>query len=295
VTEVGRDHSVLAERGTIVVGVDGSEDSRLAVMWAAVEARLRDSLLRIVYAGTSDPTTVPAWYSSTPATMSAGQAIVDDAFALVATGHPSVLLETELPVASPTRVLVEASRTADLVVVGARGQGGFKELLLGSVSQRVIHRATSPVVVVRPVPDAIADVVPVPRIVVGVDGSASSELALRWALREAELRSGSVEAVFACVIAPMTGFMNSASAGYEAAGRPIVEAAAARAAEWRPNVPFHVVTHFAATVPALLASCDGAQLLVVGSGGQGSHRHLVLGSVADQCTRHAACPVAVVR
>jgi nucleotide-binding universal stress UspA family protein len=69
----------------------------------------------------------------------------------------------------------------------------------------------------------------------------------------------------------------------------------AHAAEWQPGVPFGAVAHFDATVPALLASCDGADLLVVGSSGHGSRRHIVLGSVADQCTRHAACPVAVVR
>jgi nucleotide-binding universal stress UspA family protein len=294
-TEVRPKDSVLGDRRTIVVGIDGSENSRLAVKWAADEAKLRDSVLRIVYAGTDDPDAVPAWYSSAPATMSAGQAAVDDAYAMVTTRHASVVLETELPASSPARALIQASGTADLVVVGARGQGGFKELLLGSVTQRTLHGAICPVVVVRPVPEAVGDVVTEPRIVVGIDGSTGSDLALRWALGEAELRSASVEAIFACVIAPMTGFMNSASAGYEAAGRPIVEAANSHAAEWQPGVPFDAVTHFDATLPALLASCDGADLLVVGSSGHGSRRHIVLGSVADQCTHHAACPVAVVR
>ena len=107
-------------------------------------------VLRIVYAGTDDPAAVPAWYSSAPAIMSAGQAIVDDAFALVTTGHPSVILETDMPDSPPARALIRASGTADLMVVGARGQGGFKELLLGSVTQRTVHGAICPVVVVRP-------------------------------------------------------------------------------------------------------------------------------------------------
>jgi len=294
-TEVRPKDSVLGDRRTIVVGIDGSEHSRLAVKWAADEAKLRDSVLRIVYAGTAEPAAVPAWYSSAPATMSAGQAVIDDAFALVTTRHASVVLETDLPDSSPARALIRASAVADLVVVGARGHGGFKELLLGSVSQRTIQRAVCPVVVVRPVPDMINDAVAEPRIVVGIDGSSRSDRALRWALREAELRSASVEAIFACVIAPMTGFMNSASAGYETAGRPIIEAAIAQAAEWQPDVPFSAVTLLDATVPALLAAGDGAGLLVVGSSGHSSHRHIVLGSVADQCTRHAGCAVAVVR
>ncbi len=278
----------------IVVGIDGSEHSRLAVKWAADEAKLRESVLRIVYAGSAEPEAVPAWYSSTPATMSAGQAVVDDAFALIATRHASLILETDLPDSPPAQALITASGSADLMVIGARGKGGFKELLLGSVSHRTVQGARCPVVVVRPVPDAAVYVVTPSRIVVGIDGSNHSDLALRWALHEAELRSASVEAIFACVIAPMTGFMNSASTGYEEAGRPIIEAAVVHAAEWRPTVPFSASALFDATVPALLAACDGADLLVVGSSGHGS-RHFLLGTVADQCTRHAPCPVAVVR
>ena len=69
----------------------------------------------------------------------------------------------------------------------------------------------------------------------------------------------------------------------------------AHAEEWQPDVPFAAAIHFDATVPTLLSSCDGADLLVVGSSGHGSHRHIVLGSVADQCSHHARCPVAVIR
>lgn len=294
-TDASPEERVLGGRGTIVVGVDGSEHSHLAVTWAADEAELRDSVLRIMYAGTGDPAGVPAWYSSAPATMSAGRAVVDDAYALVATGHASVVLETALPDSPPVRALAEASTGADLVVIGARGRGGFKELLLGSVSQRVIERAGCPVVVVRPGPDTVHDAVAVPRIVVGIDGTPHSVLALGWALRESALRSASVEAIFGCLIAPMTGFVNSAAAGYEAVGHPIIEAAMAHATEWQPDVPFSAVTIFDATVPALLGACEGASLLVVGARGHGSRRHSVLGSVADQCARHAPCPVAVIR
>jgi nucleotide-binding universal stress UspA family protein len=213
----------------------------------------------------------------------------------VATGHTSVVLETELADAPPARALIRASARADLIVMGARGQGGFKGLLLGSVSQRTMHRAICPVVVVRPVPAAIDDSTVTPRIVVGIDGSDGSDLALRWALREAALRSASVQAVFACVIAPMTGFTDSASAEYEDTARPIADAAVALAAASQPTVPFAATVHLDATVPTLLSSCDGADLLVVGSSGHGSHRHIVLGSVADQCSHHARCPVAIIR
>ncbi len=295
VSHVSREDGVLGDQGAIVVGVDGSAESRQAVKWAADEAKRRKSVLRIVYAGTRHDEVAPAWYASAGATMSAEQAVLDDAFALVVTRHASVVLEAELPHGPPARALIRASDLADLLVVGARGRGGFKELLLGSVSHRCIERAVCPVVVIRPEPETPAHEAPGNRIVVGIDGSRGSDLALRWALREAELTSATVEALFACVIAPMTGFMNSTSEGYEMAGRPIVDAAVARATEWQPSVTFTADARFDATVPSLLAAGVGAALLVVGSTGQGWQRRFFLGSVAEQCARHAACPVAVIR
>ncbi len=280
---------------TIVVGVDGSEASRLAVNWAADEAKVRGDVLRIVYAGTRESAEAPAWYSTAPAGMSTGRAIVDDAFGLVSTRHTSVVLETEIPEQPAAQSLIEASATADLLVVGARGRGGFKELLLGSVSHRCLQRAHCPVVVVRAESEGIGGLGSGGKIVVGVDGSEGSDRALGWALDEGHLRNSPVEAVFACLIAPMTGFTNTSLRGFESVGRPIIDAASLHANLWRPGVDFRVGSRFDATVPALLASCDDAGLLVLGSDGQNAHRHLLLGSVADQCARHAPCPVAIIR
>jgi nucleotide-binding universal stress UspA family protein len=282
-------------RGIIVVGLDGSAESRLAVTWAADEANRRKSVLRMVYAGAGRDQPVPEWYSGTRATMTGPQAILDDAFALAATRHASVLLETELPNGWPARALLRASGQADLLVVGAPGRTGIKERLFGSVSQRCIERADCPVVVVRTEPELSTDEMRIPRIVVGIDGSARSDRALRWALREAEFTSATVEGVFACVIAPMTGFINATTQGYDLAGRPVVDEALARASEWQPGVTFWADARFDATVPALLDSCHDAALLVVGSSTHGRHHHFALGSVAEQCARHSRCPVAVIR
>ena len=63
--------------------------------------------------------------------------------------HPDIPVEWEVSAGSPVDVLVEASRDAGLVVVGARGRGGLASLLLGSVSRGVVHRAHAPVMVTR--------------------------------------------------------------------------------------------------------------------------------------------------
>ena len=80
-----------ARQRSIVVGVDGSDPARLALKWAADEAKLRGAFLHVVYAGTDAPKDVPDWFSPGDPVMSAVTAVVDDAVALVATSHPGVL------------------------------------------------------------------------------------------------------------------------------------------------------------------------------------------------------------
>ncbi|AEW98072.1 MULTISPECIES: universal stress protein [Streptomycetaceae] len=136
-----------------------------------------------------------------------------------------------------------------------------------------------------------------PRIVVGVDGSASSRAALTWALRQAELTGAVVEAVLAWQppdawygLVPPAGTLD---AYREAAGGVLARALAetvdaARASRVRSRV--------AEGNPAavLLEAARGAELLVVGHRGHGFAGALI-GSVGLHCTHHAPCPVAVVR
>src|SRR5205085_5825521 len=91
---------------------------------------------------------------------------------------------------------------ADLVVVGSRGLGGFKGLLLGSVSHQVVTHASCPVVVVPATPRHGGERMNV--IVVGVDGSKHSVAALRWAERRAEFTDECIHAVYAWQHSPIT-------------------------------------------------------------------------------------------
>lgn len=283
------------EERAIVVGVDGSEYSRLALKWAADEAKLRGSVLHVVFAGAGGPKEVPGWYEAGSDQVAAGKAVVDDAVGLVATRHPSVVVRGEALEWPGALALIDASVAADLLVVGARGKGGFKGLLLGSVSHQCIQHAHCPVVVVHSRSEDPAPSSPGHRIVVGIDGSDGSDRALQWALAEARFRSAVLEGIYGWKYPPMSTIVMGRSERYEAAARSITDAASLRAEQWEPGVRFESVSHFDAPVATLLEASDGADLLVVGARGRGGFHDMVLGSVAQQCANHARCPVVVVR
>ena len=138
--------------GEIVVGIDGSEGSLLALRWAAREARLRGARLRVLTAWhTSAVSSIPAFGVGEPtdevlAELRRGldQTLVDEGVG----GDAGPEVVAEVVAGHPAGALVEAADGADLIVVGARGHGGVAGLVLGSVSQHVVHHAPVPVVVV---------------------------------------------------------------------------------------------------------------------------------------------------
>jgi nucleotide-binding universal stress UspA family protein len=138
---------------TIVVGVDGSEGGAAALEYAAGEAAFRGARLRIVSAW---QVPVAAYRADFPppdaATLDAfrvaAQRVADDALAAAKELQPSSEAEA-LAVQGHAADVLLAQRDAALLVVGRRGLGGFRSLLLGSVSQQVVQHATCPVVVVN--------------------------------------------------------------------------------------------------------------------------------------------------
>jgi nucleotide-binding universal stress UspA family protein len=139
------------------------------------------------------------------------------------------------------------------------------------------------------------------RIVVGVDGSAAADAALRWAVRQAELTSGGVDAVIAWEYpASMAGYGMAPVPDYDdSAFREIAEKTLTEAignvvdpvSEVR--VRQQVVEGNAAEL--LVTAAEGAGLLVVGSRGHGGFAGALLGSVSQHCVHHAHCPVVVIR
>ena len=139
----------------ITVGVDGSERSRAALEWAIREAGLRGASLTVL---TVNPVASNYWTGSAehyPADQPATEAIhkaAEDAVqqAVSQVGDPGPASVTVRAVSGlPAQELVAASADADLVVVGARGGGGFVKLRLGSVTNQVVSHAACPVVVVH--------------------------------------------------------------------------------------------------------------------------------------------------
>lgn len=139
-------------RTDVVVGIDGSPCSLLALGYAFDRAVERDVRLRVIRAWTPPPPQyIP--FDHDPAEITAAErSALDDLLVDWRQKYPQVEVVAEVVADAPSRALVNASRAADLVVVGSRGRGGFRGLLLGSVSQQVLHHSRCPVAVVREMP-----------------------------------------------------------------------------------------------------------------------------------------------
>src|ERR1035441_1788083 len=129
------------------------------------------------------------------------------------------------------------------------------------------------------------------RIVLGVDGSENADRAVEWAAIQAD-RTGSLLEIHAA-FGPDYVFLVPSEV--QATTRHWAEKAAELARRVAPQVRINCVTHEGSPTPALIEASTGADLLVVGCRGLGGFRGLLLGSVSQHCTRHARCPVAVVR
>jgi nucleotide-binding universal stress UspA family protein len=281
----------------IVVGVDGQPTSRTALDWAIDVASKRHQPMHLVYAEPM-PLRGPAIPPGADHSTSAARAVLDDAAARVHSLAPSVSVTTATAHGSAAPLIVEASRDAGLVVVGARGRGPLRSVMLGSTSVDVAAHAHAPVVVVREPPTAQPKP---PRVVVGTDGSEVSDAAVAAAFHEADQRDLPLTVVhtwhFDYAVGPVLG------ASMEWESRRVVEdaeiAVAAEAiAGWAqkyPDVVVHQRVLNAHPVQALVDHSVGAELGLVGSRGRGGFTGLLLGSGSQGVLHHAHCPVMVVR
>ena len=138
--------------GRIVVGTDGSEGSVRALRWALEEAGFRDAELEIVHSYVDVPLTAYPMLVAMPSDDElrvAAQEVIDKVLAEVG-GPGDVPVRTTVAAGGAAGVLCDRARDADLLVVGARGLGGFRGLLLGSVSQQVVAHSPCPVVTIVP-------------------------------------------------------------------------------------------------------------------------------------------------
>jgi nucleotide-binding universal stress UspA family protein len=286
------------ERGRIAVGIDGSEDARIALRWALAEAAPRSVPLEVVHVWREPKAFVPGSYPAELVEMGqmdvAALRLIDRELEAVGADElPSLVIERTEVQGYAAHALIEASERADLVVVGRRGDGAFPHELIGPKVIQIAHHAASPVGVI---PDAWPG--GGTGVVVGVDGSDNAAHAVRWAAAEASRRSTTLTAVMAW------GLLEQHHAGAETTFRPDYSAKNARDAldvalvaalpgAGADDVVRLVVNDLPAR--ALIDAAAGAELLVVGARGFGGFRDLLLGSVSHRCLVHARCPTVVVR
>jgi nucleotide-binding universal stress UspA family protein len=278
-------------RPPVVVGVDGSPDAGAAAEYGAWEAEHRRLPLRLVHVHQPPimygPSMAAAYGTDEP--LRDAQAVLRGAIDALRGQYPGLEVGTVVTAGSPASVLVGESRTAALVVVGARGLGRFEQLLAGSVSAQVATHAHAPVVVLRPAARQEQPSVG-SGVVVGVDGSAGSTAALAFAFEEAAARGTELVAVYAWVL-PDT---REAAEAQQEADRVLAEGIAG----WQEKFPeVSVLPRAVRSLNPLATLIDEgahAQLVVVGPRGRGGFAGLLLGSVSDGLVRHAHRPVAVV-
>jgi nucleotide-binding universal stress UspA family protein len=257
--------------------------------------------------------------SFTAASLDGGYAALDDT--AIQEGAKAVLIEARNRVShlnvpltaaaatgDPAGVLVEMSKDYGLAVVGTRGRGGFTERLLGTVSSAMPAHGVCPTVVVpyrkhagglvdedRRDGDAVHEI---KRIVVGVDGSPSAEVALRYAIEQAKVWDAELVAVAGVPV----GNGASAFAWLPAQVDHEQVIADVRAGmdvivdkfEHEAGLPIRRVVLDGTGAELLTEFSTAADLLVVGSRGRGGFRGLLLGSTSQAVLHHSACPVLVI-
>jgi nucleotide-binding universal stress UspA family protein len=289
--------------GRIVVGVDESSGAAAALRWAVREADKRSwSLTAVLAWGFLDQHHPVNGQPFDPTYGEADAAAALDAIVAAAVGSPDAAAAVERTVVNDlaARALLDVSADADLLVVGARGRGGFRGLLLGSVSQQSLHHATCPVAVVR---EGTVDAAErIGRIVVGIDGSDTSHRALQWALDAARVHDAAVDAVHAWTMPYGLGVgMGLGIVGaaldvtpVEDVARRTLDAAVDSADTSGLPGPVTRTMTYGSAAAALLETAEGADLVVVGSRGLGGFKGALLGSVSHNVAHRATCPVVVV-
>ena len=141
---------------TIIVGVEGSGGAKQALRWAINEAKLRDAKIEVVTAYTSTFVSTASDVNYTPVEtinlqeqiQEMQKEVVDSVLDSLDSKSDIPEIECKLIKGRPANALISAAESVDMLVVGSRGRGGFKGLLLGSVSHQIVQHSKCPVVIV---------------------------------------------------------------------------------------------------------------------------------------------------
>jgi nucleotide-binding universal stress UspA family protein len=296
------------QTGGIVVGYDGSSSAQHAVEWAAREAKRRGRPLTVLSVmdygglGYAGPVGLAHWWPDVA--VEHGRKLSAEGADRAREITPDLEVTPETQVGPTAAVLIETSRTAELMVVGSRGHGELRNLAIGSVAAGLAAHGRCPVVIVRGEGNVFTG--PAQPVVVGIDGSAPASVALAFAASLADQAASPLTVVCAWNALAEDAWVDAYARGggphdpdLRPAERRVAQAALDTAvASVRAEHPAVAVTPSLVEgppAPALLEAGAEAGLLVVGTRGHGAFTSLLLGSVSHAVVHAATRPVAVVR
>ncbi|MET9395309.1 universal stress protein [Streptomyces sp. NPDC006624] len=296
--------------GTIIVGLDGSLESRAAAEWAGREAQLRGAGVRLVHVWLPVPKTMaqaPLLGAETHQHWT--ERVPREAAEELRRRHPGVEVTFEQRTGAVAEALLDASRDAELLVLGSRALSGLSGFLVGSAGQSVVARAEVPVILIRAgeraADEHVEDSGGAPSadtafrpVVLGLDSDSPDDTVVAFAFEEARLRGAALTVVQGWSLPPY--YVYSLSAGVD----PREDITRERAAEltetllpWRqkyPDVEVVETSRLGSPANHLVDASRDASLVVVGRRVRRSPFGIHIGSVAHAVLHHAAAPVAVV-
>lgn len=288
--------------GSIVVGVDGSEPAAAALDWAVRQAALENRPITVVHAcglpgAMQDFEDIVA---NERGLMSVGRSIAREAVHDARAADSTIGVESLVTMGHPETVLLEASETADMLVIGARGRGTVASALLGSVSATIARESRCPLVVVRAFEEPPEDEDTRP-VVVGVDGTPVSTAAVEFGFRMASVRRAPLTLLHATWdlrehVAPVLDLRSYAGkVNLNEDEERLVAETVAGLCEKYPDVAVTETYRRGEPGRRLVEASRTAALVVVGTRGRRLLTTNLLGSVSRGVVERAYCPVAVVR
>ncbi|MFG1912311.1 universal stress protein [Kribbella sp. NPDC048928] len=277
----------------IHVGVDGSWRDTGALEWALQESLLRQEPLQAVHVIDEQVRHVPGWEPDLVDDQAMG--LVNDVQKYLDDNANPLDNTVDLVVGPPARTLTEVAEDGRMLVVGRRGLGTFKRLLIGSTSEAVVAHATVPVVVV---PDHWKPADHAGPVLVALDDAEDNAPLLEFAITAARERNLPVRILHVWDLPAVFSWdaMNSAGVSAEWAENA-QKHFEILAVEWRQKYPdFEVDVRRGHVVDGVVHAAEesDAQLLVVGTRHPGRLAAVLAGSVTRGVLHHATCPLAVV-
>ncbi len=254
----------------VLVGFDGTATAYEALLWAACEAGARDTSLRVMSCSTP-PAEVDFYRAGELQTHCLERAVES-----LQRRFPPLSVSMTTTHLDPRDALVEAARTASVLVLGASTHGTAHAMLLGSVTRSASRTSPCPVVIVRG-----TGLRPVRTITVGVDGSSASGIALDWSCAEATVRGAGLRLVHVA---------DGSTSACEA--EALLQRAIDECAE-RTHAPVTGVVRRGEPADVLIDLSHETDLIAIGSRGRSGFKTSLFGSVALSVADAGACPVLI--